>query len=100
METRVCSVCGTKKLLTEDFFRKTIFLKADGTEGISFMRKCLVCHNKWQTENYAKRLLPKENVGCSTCKYCGKMAEDREFETAFMCMSCYKIKKVELDKKY
>lgn len=97
METRICNVCGLEKPLSVEFYRKSVFVRADGTEGISFMRKCLVCHNIWQMERYLK---PKEDDGYRTCKHCGKRGLNGEFETAFMCLICFKSKKSKQNKEY
>lgn len=99
METRICNTCSVENQLSEQFYRKSIFLRKDGTEGISFMRKCLVCHNKWQMERYLYNQLPKEKIS-NTCKYCGQKSINIEFETAFMCLICFKNKKSEQDREY
>ena len=99
METRICNICNCEKFLSEQFFRKSIFTRKNGTQGISFMKKCLVCHNKWQIDNYLYNKIPNEN-NYKTCKYCGLSLENNKFETTFMCSSCFKIKKFEQDKQY
>jgi len=100
METRICNICNVDKKLSEQFYRKSTFLRKDGTKGISFMRKCLVCHNKWQIENYLNNQLPKEDSEYDTCKYCKQRLLNSEFETMFMCFACFKNKKSKQDKQY
>jgi hypothetical protein len=100
MDTRICNVCGAEKPLSEDFYRKTIFVRKDGTQRISFMKKCLICHNAWQAANYAKNKISGEDDGYRTCKHCGKKDLDSEFETAFMCIVCFKSKKSEQDREW
>ena len=90
METRICNTCGKEKLLSDDFYRKSTFAKKDGTQGISFMKKCLECHNAWQMENYFESKNPKEDDGFTICKYCNERYPISEFETAFMCITCFK----------
>ena len=97
METRVCNVCSLEKPLSEEFFRKTSYLRKDGSQGISFMKKCLICHNEWQRENHA---LDEKDNGYNTCKHCGKRDLSSEFTTAFMCNFCFKNKKSAQDKEY
>jgi hypothetical protein len=51
-------------------------------------------------ENYFKNKIPKENDGYNICKYCNERRLGSEFETAFMCSSCFKKKKSEQDRQY
>jgi hypothetical protein len=100
MDTRICNICNLEKPLSDEYYRKSVFIKKDGSQNISFMNRCLDCHRVWQRENYLKKQTPKEDDGYSICKYCEKKYLQAEFETAFMCVICFKIKKSEQDKNY
>jgi len=99
MDVRTCNICNIEKPLSELFYRKSIFLRKDGTQGVSFMKRCLVCHNNWQMKSYFNSKLPQDNT-YRICKYCNERKLSSDFETAFMCLFCFKSKKSEQDKNW